>query len=57
MRGPMFRRPFLLALFVASVFCVPESIKGQAKKSGSPEENPPKNVVRLTAFGACGLPR
>jgi len=47
----IFGRPFLLALLILTVFCIPESILGQAKKSGSPEENPPKNIIRVTAFG------
>jgi len=47
----MFGRAFLLALFIAGTSFIPESISGQAKKSGSPEENPPKDIIRLTGFG------
>jgi len=47
----VFGRIFLPALFIAGMSCFPESSIGQAKKSGSPEENPPKNIIRLTGFG------
>ena len=47
----MFAKLFTLALLIAGMFCIPEPISSQTKKSGSPEENLPKNIVRLTGFG------
>src|SRR4030095_494210 len=47
----VFRRTFLPVVLIATAFCVQESILGQAKKIGSPEENPPENIIRLTGFG------
>jgi Tol biopolymer transport system component len=38
--------PFLILALPSAPLCF-----GQAKKSGSPEENLPKNIIRLTAFG------
>src|SRR6185295_10934873 len=37
--------PFVLLTQIAAL-CL-----AQAKKSGSPEENPPRNIIQLTAFG------
>lgn len=51
MRGRILATPFLPVLLIAGMFCIPESISSQTKKSGSPEDNLPKNIVRLTGFG------
>ena len=40
-----------LFLLAAATLCLALSGFGQAKKSGSPEKNPPPGVTQLTGFG------
>src|SRR5215475_1811928 len=40
-----------LFLLAAAILCIAQSGFGQAKKSGSPEKNPPPGVTQLTGFG------